>query len=218
MSSTRAVIFDLDGVLVDSERLHIDAWRELFARERFEVSPNVFRHAIGQSDISFLEELFAARGIQRPVMPWLLEKKKILDRLLQQQAQAFPGAQNLVHALRGHYRLAVASSSWRDSIKLALERLHLATDFDAIVGKDDVKRHKPDPEVYIEAARRLAVPPSECVAIEDSLYGIDAALAARMRCIAVAHSLPPERLSRAHLVVPSLTERDSILRFLNHSP
>jgi len=217
MSPVRAVIFDMDGVLVDSERLHIDAWHVLFAQKGISVSEETFRNAIGQSDLSFLEELFAARGLRDEVIPWLLEKKVIFDRILRERGRLFPGARELVAALQGKYRLAVASSSWRGSVQIALETLGLIELFDDFVGKDDVTRHKPDPEVYLLAARRLDALPAECVAIEDSLYGIDAALAAGMRCIGVAHSLPAGRIRRADLVVDSLRDKEAILAFLNHS-
>jgi len=218
MQQLRAVIFDMDGVLVDSEQLHIVAWRELFARKGITVSPEDFHNAIGQSDVSFLTQLFARRGREEDVMAWLLAKKAIFNRLLHERGKLFPGVRDLVARMHGRYRLGVASSSWRESVSIALSIFGLMPLFDDFVGKDDVTEQKPDPEAYLLAARRLEVSPGNCAAIEDSQYGIDAALAAGMHCVAVAHTLPPAELRRAHLVVPSLVEAAPIEEFLDSRP
>ncbi len=213
-SRTRGVIFDLDGVLVDSEALHVEAWRALFARLGIEVSDEEYAQGVGMADVDWLRWLVARRGLQADIASWREEKRALFQRILAADTRPFPGVAELVRRLRPDFRLAVASNSWRQNIETVLERLGLRDSFDALVGADDVTRHKPHPEAYQVAAARLGLPPAACVVIEDSPLGIQAAKAAGMRCIGITNSLPAERLGGADLVVGTLEDAEPVLRFL----
>ena len=99
-------------------------------------------------------------------------------------------------------------------IETVLGAMGLTYCFEALMGKEDVERHKPDPDIYLRTAARLGVPPAMCVVIEDSDLGIGAAKRAAMRCVGVANTLPAERLAEADLVVPSLMDQERILGFI----
>jgi len=218
MSEVKAVVFDLDGVLIDSEELHFAAWRDLFRERKLNVSEADYEGIVGLSDVVFLERLFAKRKIQEDTMLWLKAKKDIYERMLREKGRVFPGARELVVSLYGNYRLAVASSSWRESVEIALRQFSLLSLFEDYIGREDVRVQKPDPEVYLLAAKKLDVKPEDCIAIEDSQYGIDAALSAGMKCIAVRQTSPLCDIEKADLVVDDLQDKEAIFAFLDHEP
>jgi HAD superfamily hydrolase (TIGR01509 family) len=210
----RAVIFDLDGVLVDSEGLHVDAWKLLFGREGTTVSDAEYEHGVGMTDIAWIRWLFERRGKAVDATWWQDAKRAVYGDILKANVRAFPGVPKLVERLWAEgFRLGVASSSWRENIETVVEGLGLADRFEAFVGKEDVARHKPAPDAYLRAARRLGVSPGSCTVLEDSVLGVRAAKAAGMRCIAVPNSLPADRLAEADLVLETLEDADRIIRF-----
>ena len=213
----RAVIFDLDGIIVDSESLHVDAWNVLFAHHGIAVTDEETDHGIGMLDADWIRYLFARRG--EPVDPewWQEAKREVYAGILKRNVRPFPGVAALVRRLSGEFRLAVASSSWRENIETVLAAMGLAACFAVLTGKQDVERHKPHPQAYLRTAAALGVAPEACAVIEDSVLGVRAARAAGMRCIAVTNSLPAERLAEADLVVGSLEDADAILRFIRDS-
>ena len=213
--ATRAVIFDLDGVLVDSEGLHVDAWKTLFARHGIEVTDQEYRDAVGMLDADWIAGLFGRRGQQTDPEWWQAAKRRVYRDILAANVRLFPGVDVLVRALHAAgLRLAVASSSWRENIHTVLDATGLAHCFAVLTGKEDVRRHKPHPEPYLRTARALAVPPAACTVVEDSDIGIEAARRAGMRCIAIPNSLPPEQLAAADAILPSLENPDAVLALL----
>lgn len=214
-SPRQAVIFDLDGVLVDSEPLHIEAWRVLFAREGMDVSDGEYRYGIGMLDADWIAWLFERRGRTTEPAWWQAEKRDIYRGVLAANVRPFPGVVALVRRLEAAgLALAVASNSWRENIETVLNATGLGGCFDVLIGKEDVQRAKPDPEPYLRTARGLGVAPSACTVIEDSALGIRAARRAGMRCIAVPNSLPPERLAEADLILPTLEDGEAVMGFL----
>ena len=213
--ATQAVIFDLDGVLVDSEGLHVDAWKTLFARHGIEVTDQEYRDAVGMLDADWIAGLFGRRGQQTDPAWWQAAKRRVYRGILAANVRLFPGVDVLVRALHAAgLRLAVASSSWRENIHTVLDAAGLAHCFAVLTGKEDVRRHKPHPEPYLRTARALAVPPAACTVVEDSDIGIEAARRAGMRCIAIPNSLPPEQLAAADAILPSLENPDAVLALL----
>jgi HAD superfamily hydrolase (TIGR01509 family) len=207
------VVFDLDGVLVDSEGLHIEAWKILFARHGICVSDEEYAHGIGMADIDWIRYLFGRRGQSVDPVWWQDAKRVIYRDILARNVRPFPGVVELARRLHPEFRLAVASNSWREDIETVLRALGIRACFDALTGKEDVERHKPDPEAYLRTAAALGVEPAACMVIEDSPLGIRAAKAAGMRCVGVANTLPADQLVLADLVLPSLEDSQPILRF-----
>jgi HAD superfamily hydrolase (TIGR01509 family) len=204
-----AVVFDMDGVLIQSEEVW-DEVRDHYVRElggRYD--PEVQRAMMGMSSPEWSRYLHDTAGV--PAEPEAINDE-VVRRMLDAYRDHLPlisGAQEAVRRLAGRYRLAVASSSNRPLIDTVLEVAELAESFEATVSSEEVARGKPAPDVYLEAARRLGVAADRCAAIEDSHGGIRSAKAAGMRVIAIPNpSYPPddESLGQADVVLGSLDE------------
>jgi HAD superfamily hydrolase (TIGR01509 family) len=204
-----AVVFDLDGVLLDSEQVW-DAAREELARERGgRWHENAQRDMMGMSSREWSQYMHDVIGLPEPPEEISREVVRRLARLYREHLPVLPGAREAVERLAARWPLGLASSSNRELIDLALELLGVAHLFRATVSSEEVPRGKPAPDVYLEAARRLGVEPTHAAAVEDSANGIRAANAAGMRVIAIPNEhFPPDReaLAQADLVLRSLDE------------
>jgi HAD superfamily hydrolase (TIGR01509 family) len=208
-ASIAAVIFDLDGVLVDSEAV----WDEV--RRQFTVENGGRWHADAQRDMMGMSSVEWSRYV-RDRLGVDLDPERISQEVADRVADVYrerlpllPGAVESVRALAAEWPLGLASSSNRHVIDLVLDEAGIADCFDATVSSEEVGAGKPAPDVYLEAARRLDADPSACVAIEDSTNGIRSADAARMKVIAVPNKdFPPEpdAVAPAAVVLDSLEE------------
>ena len=210
MTDPAAVVFDFDGVLADTEPLHLAAFQEAFARRGWTLDAAAyFDRYLGFEDRD-LVRAFAidSRIALAPGDEDALVAAKALayERGLSRGSMLFPGAPAAVGRLGLHFRLAIASGSARAEIDAALGPAGLASAFQAIVGADDVRRSKPAPDLYLSAIERLGVPPGRAVAIEDSRWGLASARAAGLRTIALTTSYPAATLASADAVVTSLDE------------
>jgi HAD superfamily hydrolase (TIGR01509 family) len=213
----RAVLFDFDGVLVDSEPLHFRAMRAALVAEGFTIDEEEYwRHLLAHDDRGAIRI-----ALERHGLPYDGAR---IDAVTRRKAEAFeavladiaffPGVPELVLSLSRELPLAIASGARRVEIEAILEAGGLRDAFSAVVGIDDVSRSKPDPEPYLTAMRRLngrapGLQPAQCLVIEDSTTGIAAGLAAGMKVLAVTNSYPAARLASAHRVVDSLAGLDS---------
>jgi HAD superfamily hydrolase (TIGR01509 family) len=212
----RAAVFDFDGVIVDSEPLHYGALRDALAPEGVGITQDEYVRTYLAYDDRGAIRLALEHHVGRAETERVdrVEARKIAlfaERL--HEVPVFEGARELVLALGAQVPIAIASGARRDEIEAILASLGLRQIFAAVVGAEDAERTKPDPAPYLEAARRLAarapgLEPSECVAFEDSMAGIAAALGAGMKVVGVAHSYPAEKLRAAHRVVDSLAGLD----------
>jgi len=203
-----AVVFDLDGVLIDSEQVW-DEVREGLARERGgRYTERSQRDMMGMSSVEWSRYMHDVVGL--PESPEEINRE-VVERLLARYAGSppwIPGALDAVRRLAARWPLALASSSNREVIETVLAAGGIADCFRATVSSEEVPRGKPAPDVYLEAARRLGIDASRCAAIEDSRNGIRAAKAAGMRCIAVpnAHYPPGDATAEADVVVGSVAK------------
>ncbi len=188
----QAVIFDLDGVLLDSEWLAFLAWRELLAERGVSLDDSVFEGIVGLDDTASAEYVMARTGTTFEVEQYVNRIKQHMLKRVAGDVEPLPGAAQLVSRLAQHgLPLAIASNAFTGYVDTALTGLKLSPYFSARVGADKVARPKPAPDVYLSAAQALGVDPSRCMAVEDSRVGMQAASTAGMRVIAV-----PDR--RAH--------------------
>ncbi|MGZ8794692.1 MAG: HAD family hydrolase [Gaiellaceae bacterium] len=207
-----AVVFDLDGVIIDSEQLW-DEVREGLARERgSRWNAQAQADMMGMSSTEWSRYLHEVIGLPEP--PEQINRE-VVRRMLERYAAHLPlidGAVDAVKRLAAHWPLGVASSSNRKLIDRVLEVSDLAPYFKATVSSEEVERGKPAPEVYLETARRLGVEPARSVAIEDSASGIRSAHAAGMHVVAIpnrAFPPPADVLALASVVLESIEELDS---------
>jgi len=204
---TEAVIFDLDGVLIDSEQVWDDVRREFVAAQGGRWHARAQRDMMGMSSPEWSRYVSTELGVDLPPEEISLQVVARLTDVYRRRLPLLPGATDAVKRLAQRWPLGLASSSNRELIDLVLGESGLAPLFAVTVSSEEVARGKPAPDVYLEAARGLGAKPARCVAIEDSHNGIASAAAAGMRVIAVPNRrFPPgeDALAAAVLALPSL--------------
>jgi len=204
-----AVIFDLDGVLLESEQVWDEAREELTKELGGRWHDRAQRDMMGMSSLEWSRYMHDDLGIRLPPEEISAEVVGRLGRLYRESLPLLPGARAAVERLADRWPLGLASSSNRPIIELVLDLAGFADRFRVVVSSEEAARGKPAPDVYLEAARRLDAEPSKCAAIEDSENGLLAARAARMRVIAIPNrAFPPrdEALAAADVVLDSLSE------------
>lgn len=210
MSAPGAVVFDFDGVLADTERLHLLAFQEAFRARGWTLTDAAyFDRYLGFDDRDLVRAFtIDARVALKPgdEDAIVAAKAQAYEVHVSRGSVLFPGAASAIARLGARYRLGIASGSLRAEIEHVLGRDTLAPAFRTIVGADDVTRSKPAPDVYLAAVAQLDVPAARAVAIEDSRWGLAAARSAGLRTIAVTTSYPAATLSSADRVVASLDE------------
>ncbi|MEX0817548.1 MAG: HAD family phosphatase [Gaiellales bacterium] len=205
----RAVVFDLDGVLIDSEHVWDEARRELAAERGGRWTETASRDMMGMSSLEWSRYMHDVIGVPDPPEEISREVVRRLEEIYRRELPLIEGAVEAVQRLAARWPLGLASSANRELIDLVLELSGLARYFRATVSSEEVPRGKPAPDVYLEAARRLDVSPERCAAVEDSDAGIRSAKAAGMRVLAIPNpQFPPEddALALADEVLGSLAE------------
>jgi HAD superfamily hydrolase (TIGR01509 family) len=217
----RAIIFDFDGVIVDSENLIFQLTQQIAAQEGWTVTEDeYFRDYLALDDRGIIEHLYQSHGrpvdVQRrdELVQWKFEA---YQKIIRDGLPAMPGAVDFIKAAAARYPIAIASGSLRVEIEHLLGKLGLGECFAALATADDCARSKPDPEVYLKALDRLRARPelgqppleaAECLAIEDAPLGVVAAHRAGMSCLALAHSRPIDELRHADWVFREFSEVD----------
>jgi HAD superfamily hydrolase (TIGR01509 family) len=180
----RPIVFDCDGVLVDSEELSWRAWRTVAGRHGVAISDEDVARLTGRT-VAECHAALADRGPLPTIEAFSEELAEVMHAQLEAHLQAFEDAVDALDALAGRVPMAVASSSYRDRLDLSLRATGLADHFDASVAGDEVAHGKPAPDLFVEAASRLGVDPADCLAVEDSPPGVASAVAAGMTVVAV---------------------------------
>ena len=207
VAQKRAVLWDMDGTLVDSAEYHWQAWRDTMSREGFPITHEQFQATFGQRNDSILRQWLGEK-VTSELIQRLGDAKEALYRqhVRQHGISALPGALEWIHLLRKQCWLqAIGSAAPRANVETILEVLRVRECFEAIVSAEDVHLGKPDPEVFLIAATKLGVTPEHCIVVEDAEHGIEAARAARMKSIGVSRN---DKHLPADIVVGSLDVLD----------
>ena len=195
-SSIRGLIFDCDGTLADTMPLHFLAWRATLDRYKMELNEDRFYSLGGQPTVKIVELLANEQGIELSPSEVAVEKEEAFLAQLRKVKPIAPIV-DIVRQHHGKLPMAVASGSHRAVVKTVLEIIGLSDLFDdhRIVGAEDTELHKPNPDVFLEAARRIEIAPELCRVYEDAELGIEAARRAGMECFDVRTVFIPERIS-----------------------
>jgi beta-phosphoglucomutase len=212
----KAILFDFDGVLADTEPLHFRMFQQVLHEEGIPLSEDeYYQKYVGFDDRDCFHAILTEHG--RSIAP------ETIDRLVARKAGmmldhlkatpvVYPGIVELVKSAASRYRLAVVSGALRQEIEFILQTAGMRTDFEHLTSAEDVRNGKPDPEGYLHALRSLnrnaPVLSPECLVIEDTLFGIQAAHAAGMRCLAVSTTLPADQLASADAIASTLKGYD----------
>jgi beta-phosphoglucomutase len=216
-AAPRAVLWDLDGTLVDSEECHWLAWRETLAAEGVQITHEQFDATFGQRNASFLPGWLGEEAASERVERVGDAKEACFRRLVRTKgAPAMPGAIDWLRRLhQDGWQQAIASSAPRLNVEAILAALDIAGYFQAVVSGEDVQTGKPDPQVFLIAANRLGVAPSRCIVVEDAAAGVEGARRAGMYSVGLQRSADP---LAADVAVGSLTdlERDVFMTLLDN--
>ncbi len=200
------VIFDMDGLLADSEKLHYLAYRDTLLGHGLELSPEIYDELwirAGKGLRAYLAQI--DRSILIPRIR--REKKRRFKELIATSLEPMPGALELVRSLHGQKTLALASSSYHYAVDAILNAFGIRSLFSTTVWREHVANLKPAPDIFLRAADDLGVSPSQCLVLEDAEKGVIAAAEAGMRCIAIPTEITKDHdFGRATMVLPSLTE------------
>jgi beta-phosphoglucomutase len=207
-SSIQAVIWDLDGVIIDSADEHRQAWQRLAREEGITFTDADFWATFGKRNDDIIATIWGPLPPER-VQELANRKETYFRELIRKTAAPLPGAMELMRGLHeAGFAQALASSTPIENIKLISDVLGLEKYLSVLVSGETVARGKPAPDIFLKAAEELGIEPIHCVVIEDAVAGVQAAHAAGMRCIAVAGNRDLPGLREAELMVKSLTEVD----------
>lgn len=214
----QAVFFDFDGVIADSEPLHLRAYQAVLQKDGIALDKtDYYARYLGYDDVGLFQALAADRGItvdSATIDGWISSKSRMVEEMLSNDSVLFPGAAACVKMFAGRVPLAIASGALEPEIAIVLDHAGLRGCFKAIASASDGVRGKPAPDLYLLAMAKLRgqldgrapFEPASCIAIEDSHWGLEAAAKAGLRCVAVTHTYPATELGRADLIVERLAD------------
>jgi beta-phosphoglucomutase family hydrolase len=209
--SKKTILWDMDGVISDSYSLHFAAWQDTFAKRGIEFTKQDFTGLFGTRNDFIIGSIMGRELPEKDIKIMVQEKEEAFRRKAIGRIKPFPGVVRLLDALKkGNFGLGLVSSAPRENIDLALSQLDLTGVFNCIVSGQEVPESKPNPQIYLLAAERLQAIPNDCVVIEDSPLGVQAAKTAGMKCLAVTNTHRRENLRAADTVVDSLQNVDLI--------
>jgi len=210
----KAVVFDKDGVLADSEAINLRAAFEVFRAHGYELGPEDEPSIVGRHPVDYVPALARRVGMGEAEQRRVIDEQDVVyNRIWQEQGRLFEGARETLDVVRRlNLGVGLASSSSRREVDDFIDRFELGAFFDVTLSLDDVARAKPDPEIYVSAAQRLGVPASEMLVVEDSEHGIRSAKAAGAVCVAVrTRHVRPERIGMADVHIESIGELSALL-------
>ena len=206
----KAVIFDLDGVIVESEHIHIEAEKQTMLKHGIHITSEELHKYTGTTAKLMFTDLIRKYRLNTTFEKIFNEKEQILFKLLKEDTQPTKGIIGLLQRLKQrNIKLAIASSSHKRLINYVLDRLDIKPLFDSIIGAEDITHSKPDPEIFLKSANRLGVNSSECLVVEDAALGVEAAKRAGMRCVGYRNPNSGDQdLSKADIAIDDFSKLD----------
>lgn len=203
------VIFDLDGVLIDTGRYHRQAWSDLADYAGVEFDAELFKRTFGMQNSQVIPLLLGRASSEVEICELSLWKESRFRELIAGDLTFSRGVERLIKSLRQEgFKIAIGTSAPRANLDFILDNLRAREYFDALVAEEDVAHSKPAPDTFVLAAEKSGLPTSRCIVIEDAVVGIEAAHAGAMKVIAVASTHPKLSLHKAELIVDSLEQVD----------
>lgn len=200
---TRAVIFDLDGTLLDNNSYHLKSWIEYLKNKGRVISEQEYNaHINGRTNRDVIQYIYNREMAEDEILQYSLEKEALYREIYEPFIKPVPGLLNFLQILEHkHIPMAIATSGIQPNIDFMFEQVPIRKYFKAVVNSSHIVKGKPDPEIYLKAASMLGVPPAYCLVFEDAVVGINAAKAAGMKVVAVATTQPKAELSGADRIV-----------------
>jgi HAD superfamily hydrolase (TIGR01509 family) len=203
----KAIIFDMNGVIVDDEELHEIAFRRVLARLGIKFTKEDFKQmCLGRTDKEGFEKLKEAYNLKENLEDLLKDKLQIYLSLVDGNIKSFPGVIELINRLKNDYTLALVTGAIRQDADLILNHFGIKNDFSVIITGDDISKSKPDPEPYLQVIKELGVSASDCLVIEDSLAGVRSAKSAGIKCVAVLTTHERDDLQEADFIADTFEE------------
>ena len=203
----KAVIFDLDGVLVDSGEFHKQSWYDLADKEGFSLTDEFFYSTFGMQNYQVIPQMLGTDVAPDEVERLSVLKEQRFRELVAGKLTLLDGVPELIGKLKSSgFLLAVGSSAPWVNLDFMLRQVEIDSCFDALVCGDEITHSKPAPDTFLKAAEKLSVSPDRCVVVEDAVQGVEAAIAAGMATVAVTTTRSRQELDRADTIVDSMTE------------
>ncbi|MFQ6040818.1 MAG: HAD family hydrolase [Candidatus Poribacteria bacterium] len=216
----KAIIFDFDGVIADTEPIHLKMFQRVLAEDGITLTEEDYHQKyLALDDKGCFSAVLSDNGreVDKNLVDDMIRRKSVyFDEYVKNNIIIFPGVVDFVRKVAKNHLLVIASGALRHEIEFGLEVVGIRQEFQAIVSAEDVEKSKPDPEPFLRALEELnrirgnseQIRPSECLVIEDSLHGVAAAHAAGMKCLAVTNSYSADELSEADWVTDSLEDAE----------
>jgi beta-phosphoglucomutase family hydrolase len=218
INNKKAVIWDMDGIIVDTAQYHLEGWQIVFGKRGVNYTEEDYWRNTGKRSDGIIKNILGREIAQDEIMAIIREKDETFQQLIGQNIRPFPGVLKLITSLKKHgFKIAIASSAPMENIHLITRSLRIHSRFDAIISGWEVTKGKPDPQTFLLAAKKLGVEAEDCIVIEDAISGVTASKRANMRCIAVTNTTSREELRKADLIIDTLEEItiDDLERLLN---
>ena len=209
MFSNYCVIFDMDGVLADTGHIHYDSWIKMATEIGVEFTRDMFEQTFGQQSPAITRKLVGPEVSELLIEEWASLKEQYYRKIVKDKLTPLPGAIRIIKILKSEgFKLAIGSSGPPENVELLLGKLKIKDYFDAIITAAEVEKGKPEPDVFLIAAKILDINPKNCLVIEDAPVGIEAANRAGMISLALTTTHNKEELVGAKLIINDLTEID----------
>ena len=207
LNKTKAVIWDMDGVIADTAQYHFKAWLEVFKKRGVTLTEDGFKRNFGQRNDTITRTVLGKDISPGEIESVATEKEESFRKRARNRLKPLPGAVELIKSLREYgFLQALGSSAPPENVQLITRKLNIETLFQAIVSGREVKEGKPSPLGFLLAAKKLGVEPQNCIVIEDAIAGVAAAKKAGMHCLAVTNTNPRTSLKEADLIIDNLKE------------